>query len=254
MKSLYCTLLVTTACAVALHAYAQSSRDDRASGSTTNSSESTSASGHYEDEYFSIRFPQSWRIARTDLTPARLFAEHPGVTQFPTTGNGVLLVRDGYTLALANSAGQTSGIQGGRFFEVFGMPWLMGRDISEVWDCDVRLREEPGPANNGQLRSFNIIFKSLDSAGRKVCGIPENLRVEGRWFAGYYSTTQGSWLFDGDGTNCPEKAYTLTTHARTPDQLPFVDDPALRRVLNEAMSIVASIRYKRCAPLYPESR
>ena len=39
-----------------------------------------------------------------------------------------------------------------------------------------------------------------------------------------------------------------TSAARTPDQLPAAEDPHLEQVIQEAIDIVNSIHYKRCAP------
>lgn len=39
-------------------------------------------------------------------------------------------------------------------------------------------------------------------------------------------------------------AYTFTSGAETPDELPVVGDPGLKKIINEAIDIVDSIRYK----------
>lgn len=202
----------------------------------------------YEDSEIKILIPSDWKISRTDRPFALLVTDHPGVAQFPEPGYGLLLAKSGYTLSLNNGAGQTSPVPGGRFFEVFRMPWL--REVSDIWGCGGFLSEEPQP-NPGALLYFNMIFKPLDSEARKTCGIPKDLVIEQRWFSGYFSTAKGMWLFDAEGTGCSGKAYTLTSMAETPDELPNTDDPNLKKIIQEAISIVASIQYKRCPPARP---
>lgn len=201
----------------------------------------------YEDSYFSIQIPSDWNVSRVDRPIALLAGDHPGVAQFPDPGDGLLLTKNGYTLSLNNHAGQTSPIPGGRFFEVFAIPWLKDKDVSYAWGCGGYLLEEPEPTGEG-LPYFNLIFSSLDSEGRKTCGIPKDIVIERRWFAGYFTTAKGMWLFDSESTDCAGKAYTLTSPARTPSELPLLDDPGLKRVIHEAIGIVNSIRYKRCPP------
>jgi hypothetical protein len=50
------------------------------------------------------------------------------------------------------------------------------------------------------------------------------------------------------------KGVVLASAAKTPDQLPFADDPALKKVIQEAIDIGASIHYKRGPPLRAEPR
>jgi hypothetical protein len=40
----------------------------------------------------------------------------------------------------------------------------------------------------------------------------------------------------------------IRRQASTPDQLPVVGNPALKKIIQEAIDIVDSIHYKRCAP------
>jgi len=98
------------------------------------------------------------------------------------------------------------------------------------------------------LLFFNMVFEGLDSETRKTCDIPKDLVFERRWFAGYFSTAKGMWLFDSDGADCAEKAYTLTSGAKAPANLPDVNDPVLKKIIGEAIDIVGSIHYKRCPP------
>jgi len=155
------------------------------------------------------------------------------------------LEKNSYALNVNNGAGQTSPIPGGRIFEVFRMPWLS--DVTDIWGCAGFLLEEQQPTT-GALLYFNMIFKPLDSGARKTCGIPEDPVIERRWFAGYFTTERGGWLFDAKGADCREKTFTLTTNAKTPAELPYANDPDLKRAIQEAISIVSSIHYKRCPP------
>jgi hypothetical protein len=201
----------------------------------------------YEDEAFSFRIPAGWKTSRADRPVASLWADHPGVVQFPATGHGLLLTKNGYTLDLNNMAGAASPVPGGRFFEVFRIPWLSDRDVSDAWGCGGYLLEKPQEDGEGLL-FFNMVFDALNSEARKTCGIPNDLVFERRWFAGYFTTAKGVWLFDSDGAGCAEKAYTLTSGAKTPAELPSADDPVLKKITGEAIEIVASIHYKRCPP------
>ncbi len=199
----------------------------------------------YEDEDFGLRIPAGWRISRADRPIASLWVDHPGVVQFPAPGHGLLLTKNGYTLDLNNMAGQTSPVPGGRFCEVFRIPWLI--DGADVWACGGYLLEKPQEGSEGLL-FFNMVFEGLDSETRKTCDIPKDLVFERRWFAGYFSTAKGMWLFDSDGADCAEKAYTLTSGAKAPANLPDVNDPVLKKIIGEAIDIVGSIHYKRCPP------
>lgn len=199
----------------------------------------------YEDDEIKILFSSGWKVSRTDRPAVLLVKGHPAVVQFPAPGHGLLLTKNGYTLSLNDAAGQTSPIGGGRFFEVFRIPWLV--DVSDTWGCGGYFLEKSQQPSQGLL-FFNLVFDSGSSEVRKACGIPKDLVIERRWFAGYFTTAKGAWIFDSDGAECAEKAYTLTSDAKTPDQLPFVDDLGLKKIIKEAMDIVSSIHYKRCPP------
>ena len=105
----------------------------------------------------------------------------------------------------------------------------------------------------------NIIFRTDDPEVRGKCGIPKALGYwtdkegvrqivgEQRWFAGFFTTAEGGF-FQYQGASCGEKAYTLTSKAKSPDELPVPDDRELRKTIAEAIDIVNSIHYKRCAP------
>ncbi len=199
----------------------------------------------YEDNDFRLLMPSGWRVSQIDRPFASLNTENPGVAQFPTRGHGLLLVKNGYTLAWNNDAGQTSPISGGRFFEAFRIPWL--DDVANAQACGARLLEDHGQSA-GRVQFFNLTFDSLSDEDRKTCGIPEGLEIKNRWFAGYFTTAKGVWLFDSTGMSCREKAYTLTSAAKSPSELPDSKDPTLQKIIKEAKEIVSSIHYKRCPP------
>ena len=149
-----------------------------------------------------------------------------------------------------------SGIEGGRFIEVLRIPWL---DTGAAEDCSLHLSQSAQPASR-TLMFLNIIFRTDDPEVRGTCGIQKALgywtdkgggrQIVGdqRWFAGSFTTADGGWFFESDGTNCGKKAYTLTSKAKTPEELPVVGDSDLKKIVTEAIDIVDAIHYKRCPP------
>jgi|SRR6516164_1614240 hypothetical protein len=200
----------------------------------------------YEDDEVKITIPAGWKIATSD---------HPAVTRQAKSGQ-LLLEKNGYTLALSYHTEQASGIIGGRFIEVLRIPWL---SVDEAWDCSLHLGSNPQPASR-TLMFVNIFFPTGDPEVREKCGIKKPLSYwtdeggtrqivgESRWFAGSFTTADGGWFFESDGTNCGKKAYTLTSKARTPEELPVVGDSDLKKIVTEAINIVDAIHYKRCPP------
>jgi len=200
----------------------------------------------HEDDEVKIPIPPGWTTAT---------AGYPAVAITGAKGE-LLLSRNNYTLALAYDAEQASGVIGGRFIEIFRIPWL---DADEAGDCSLHLSQHPQPASR-TLMFMNIIFRTDDPEVRAKCGVKKPLSYwkneggtrqivgEQRWFAGSFTTAEGGWFFQSDGTNCGQKAYTLSSKAKTPEELPFVGDPELKKVVTEAIDIVNSIQYKRCAP------
>jgi hypothetical protein len=69
-----------------------------------------------------------------------------------------------------------------------------------------------------------------------------------RWFAANFTSASGGWFFASDGSGCGDKVYTLTSKAKTPEELPDPNDPNLKKTIAEAIDIVDSIQYKRCPP------
>ena len=215
------------------------------------------AIGVYEDDEVRIRVPQRW-IALKAGHPDDPLAPHPPAvpsTFIPPPGRGVLLSSKGYTLTLAYSTGHNSPILGGRFIDLFNIPWLA--DLSDEWQCGDYLRKVLRPADGLSFVSLTLDQPSAEI--HRMCQIPENVVVRHRWFAGYFTTPDdprdigakgnyARYFFKSEGPNCAEKAYTLTTDAKTPDALPDLNDPTLRKVTAEAIEIVTHIHYKRCAP------
>jgi len=197
----------------------------------------------YEDREIKVSVPWGWKILKVGSPDDPLVAHPPSVAQtfIPPPGRGLLLESRGYTLTLAYT-GHGSPILGGRFPEVFTIPWP-----SDVWACGVSFRKNP-VSSSGRLKFFSLILDNPTAQEREFCGLPEHALFANRWFAGYFSSVSGRWFFRSKGPDCPEKAYTLTTEAKTPSELPDASDSVLNRVIKEAIGIVASIRYKRCPP------
>jgi hypothetical protein len=203
--------------------------------------------GIYEDAGVTILIPQGWRTLKVGSPDDPLSAHPPAVPQtfIPPPGRGLLLSSKGFTLTLAFNTGHASPIKGGRFPEIFRIPWL--EDVSDSWACGGYLREHPQPVSR-TLLFVNMIVESLDSEAREKCEFPKDVPLEPHWFGGYFTTARGGYFFESDGPECMEKAYTLTSAAKTPLKLPHADDPTLQRIIGEAIDIVASIHYKRCPP------
>jgi hypothetical protein len=174
----------------------------------------------------------------------------------------LLLEKSGYRLSLGYHLGHASGIVGGRFIEAFAMNWP---GLDDAWNCSLYLKEYAQPASRN-LVFVNLIIDSGNDKVRENCGIQKNLgywtAIDGakqyqgelRWFGGYFREAYGGYFFGPDGDGCAEKAYTLTSLAGSPGRLPTAEnplresDPALEKVINEAIDIVNSIHYKQCAP------
>jgi hypothetical protein len=178
-------------------------------------------------------------------------------------GHGKLtLETNGYILGIAYHTDHASGIEGGRFIEIFSISWP---GIDDGWNCSLYLQEYPQPASR-HLIFINLIVDSGDENVRENCAIPGSLGAwtgnnerkeyqgERRWFGGYFRTSAGGYFFGSNGEGCGLKAYTLTSQASTPDQLPDAGNPILGNVpslettISEAIDIVDSIHYKRCSP------
>ncbi len=177
----------------------------------------------------------------------------------------LLLTKSGYSLSLKYHASQASGIEGGRFTEIFSIPWVDDNGS----DCSGYLKKIAWPASRN-LIFVNVIVETGDPRVRENCEIKKELGAwidkggqkeydygDTRWFGGYFTTEHSGFFFDSKGDNCGLKAYTLTSQAKTPEGLPIADIPnqdnnrALEKIIQEAIDIVNSIQYKRCAPFGP---
>ena len=249
--------LVLTVSAVVICAFATASAaqapTQRAGAENTSTARGSSVKV-YEDDEVQIRIPAGWTVAT---------GAHPAVAPYDTVGSSIvrakgrlLLSKSRYTLALAYDTQHASGIIGGRFIEVLRIPWLSADD---AWNCSLHVSELQQPAS-GTLRFVSIVFHTSNPEVREKCGIEKDLGYragkgkvrqivgEERWFAGYFTTADGGCFFQSHGVNCGEKAYTLTSNAKTPGELPVVGDARLKRVIAQAIGIIDSIDYKRCAP------
>jgi hypothetical protein len=213
----------------------------------------------YEDSEIRVKIPLGWRIMPS------ADVKNPELT--PALGNGargpLTLEKDGFILALAYHTSQASGVIGGRFIEVFSIPWL---DTDEAWTCSGSLEKDPWPASR-QLLFVNLILDSGDEHVRERCGIQKDLGSwiekngkkeydygDRRWLGGYFTGEEGGFFFAGGDDKCAEKTYTLTTEAKVPEALPIANEssqnnnPLLEKMVGEAIDIVNSIDYKKCKP------
>lgn len=206
----------------------------------------------YEDDEIKLRIPEGWAIINTSAANAN--AREGGFL-----GNGVidakrnlLLAKDGYTLALAYDTEHASGVNGGRFEEVFAIPWL-SEDVLGL--CSLHLASYPLPAGRTLLFT-NLYADTGVPEVREACSIPQDLVYktdkkfvgERRWIAGYFTTAYSGWFFASAGEGCGLKAYVLTAPAKTPNQLPDPDDPTLKTIIQQAIDLVGAVHYKRCPP------
>lgn len=244
-------VLGASTCGLAINAAAQSPSTKSKTAAPTNAHETSASPRVYEDEEVKIQIPAGWIIAISDHH-APPSANEGGAQKNST----LLLLKNGYTLSLAYDTSHASGVDGGRFIELFTVPWL---ETEAAWNCSGSMVSIPQPASR-TLMLLNLTLRTGDPKVREICGIPKNLGHwtntereknyvgEQRWFAAYFTTAGQGWFFPSEGATCGEKAYTLTSMAKTPDELPAVDDPKLKAVINEAIDIVYSIHYKRCPP------
>jgi len=209
----------------------------------------------FEDDEIKLRIPAGWKIERSDPS---LQWNSPSDESSPLPHLGaLLLIKQGYRLSLAYDTGHASGVLGGRFIEAFSIPWL---DVDDAWQCSLYLQQVPQPASR-ELIFLNLTFDTGLPEVREKCGIAKDLGYwsgnqvvgEQRWFGGYFTTEGGGWFFDSQGKICGVKTYTLTKLAKTPEELPDMNDPELKRIIEESIDLVDAIRYKRCPPAAPHS-
>lgn len=243
-------ILVGGVCGLALSADAQASASGAKQGNRSRGAHKAPAT--YEDREIKVVIPAGWSVVKG--SGGNSIGEGPGV---------LVLEKKGYTLSLAYHTGQASGIVGGRFIEIFDIPWP---GIDDAWTCSGYLQQITWPAGRN-LMFVNVIVDTGDPRVRENCAMPKLPETwvekdgqkqfdfgERRWFGGYFTAEEGGYFFGGDGDGCGEKAYTLTSRETTPGRLPIADipsqgnNPELEKTIQESIDIVNSIRYKRCAP------
>jgi len=208
----------------------------------------------YEDAQIKVAIPDGWRVV-PDAEVVKPTKVSVSLGNSVSGGQGIFLEKNGYTLAIACNTGHASGIEGGRFIEIFNIPWP---EVEDVSSCSGYFGRSVQPVNR-TLTFTNLIVDTGDPRLQENCGIHgaghwtekdgvKSFEGERRWFGGFFTTVDGGYFFDSGDEGCGLKAYTFTSQASTPDQLPVVDDPALKKMVQEAIDIVDSIHYKRCAP------
>ena len=169
----------------------------------------------YEDREIKVRIPSGWRILSDSEVKDTGSADSLGNSV--SQGEGKLILRkNAYILGLAYNTGHASGIEGGRFIEIFNIPWP-GAD--DAWDCSLYLSEYPQPAS--RVLMFTNVVANPNKAGiGEHCGVKIDSRAWGdengairRWFGGYFTTAEGGYFFDLPGKGCGGKAYTFTFHS-----------------------------------------
>ena len=238
-----------------LDSWLQNSSGGKPNGGRATTSENRHTSPQvYEDDEVRIKIPQGWRLATVSHPAIRPYKVDGKVVagSSVTQANGkILLQKEGYTLALAYD---TSHAGPGRFIEAFQIPWL---DVMQAWSCSNFFTHIPQPANE-TLLFMNLVLRTGGTQLNKACGIKKGFGESvtagsqsyfgsDRWFAGYFTSDDG-YFFGSKGASCGVKSYTLTTSATVPEQLPPPDDTRLQEMISEAITIVNSIDYKRCAP------
>jgi hypothetical protein len=203
----------------------------------------------YGDSDIKVAIPAGWRILSDAEIRKSRAADSLGNSLSQGEGK-LVLEKDKYILALAYRTGHASGVEGGRFIEAFNIPWP---EVDDEWTCSGYLKQRSQPASRTLMFTSFIVEPGPEIL--KNCGIKIDSRAWGdengmtrRWYGGYF-TTDGSYFFDSDGDGCGEKAYTFTFRSRTAEGLPNVNDPALKKMIEEAIDIVNSIEYKRCKPV-----
>jgi len=202
----------------------------------------------YEDREIRVTIPLGWGA----LSDAEIKNSAGLLGNSVSQAKGKLILqKGGYILGIAYDTGHASGVEGGRFIEIFNIPWP---EVDDTWDCSLYLSGDPQPASR-ILMFTNVVVDPNNSGIGEHCGVKIDSRAWGdengairRWFGGYFRTAEGGYFFDSRGDGCGQKAYTFTFQAERPDRLPNFNDRALKKMIQEAINIVDSIQYKRCAP------
>jgi hypothetical protein len=250
MTRLFAVFTIASACVVSAEARTAPTQPKQ-SPTSRSSRESQKV---YEDHEIEVAIPTGWKIP-----PLPKEMSPKSANDAPRT---LALEKDGYTLRLAYHTAHASGIEGGRLIEAINIAW---GDVDDAGTCGGFIQEEPQPASRS-LMFVNLTIDSSDPKAREVCAIQEDLGfwtvIDGmkmydgyrRWVGGYFRTLDGGYFFGGDSDGCGLKSYTLTSQATAPDRLPIPDNPrfnnnpALQKIIQEAIDIVGSVRYKRCSP------
>lgn len=252
---------VTSICAFGLSPYVRVQTPATGAKSPQYKSDSKSSAARltYEDDQIRVSIPPDWKVVRLEHTERPYDAlrdKYPAINgqYIPANGGGLAITKQGYLLTVLPVSGQVSGIRGGRFIEVFSIPWLGSTDDEQTCMGE-NLREYPQPVNR-DLIFVNLIFVARygpDRESWRTCRMGSLLK-ERPWFGGYFTTAEGDYIFRSNGVDCADKTYTLTGPAKVPADLPNADDPSLQKIIGEAIDIVASIHYKRCPPArFPDS-
>lgn len=189
-----------------------------------------SAARIWENNQIRVAIPNDWKVS--------------------TARGALILSKQSYTLRIGYSAEHASGITGGRFIEAFSVPW---QNADDGWTCSMYMSQMPLPANR-QLLFMSLVLDTGNETVREHCGIAKDLggwdkgtyRGDRRWFGGYFTTGSGGWFFSSE---CGEMLYTLVPGAKRAIDLPDADDLDLKEIINEAIDIVTSIKYKGCPPV-----
>jgi len=178
----------------------------------------STASGIYEDDQMRVSIPSGWetvKIGNTDRPFAALHDKYPSVNgqYIPAAGGGLAITKQGYLLTVLPESGQVSGIRGGRFIEVFSIPWLDNTDDEQTCMGE-NLQESPQPVNR-DLIFVNLVFVARygpDRESWRICRMAPLLK-ERPWFGGYFTTAEGGYIFRSKGADCADKTYTLTSES-----------------------------------------
>jgi hypothetical protein len=87
----------------------------------------------YEDREIIVRIPPGWRILSDAEIKNTKSADSLG-NSVSQVGSNLILQKNTYILGLAYNTGQASGVEGGRFIEIFNIPWP---GVDDAWDCSL---------------------------------------------------------------------------------------------------------------------
>jgi hypothetical protein len=197
----------------------------------------------YRDDRISVRVPPSWsiEILREDNVRYSL---------------GAILRKAGYILHLCSMCGQVSGVAGGRFTEIarYVQPWY--RQYGPAMWCG---KDESTHVSN-KLDRVDLWFTRdpahVFNEDANDCREPRT--IDTIWYGSYFTERcsqadsacggfflHREWLArETPGTDEMVFALTYDANQQNLDILPRRNDPELKRTLDEAATIVRSVRYK----------